>query len=342
MGDNKRIQVGAYAILPGMTPGELIHNMATGKVIVYRITFLEGWTFRRMRRELERNPNLKHTISGMTDLALRRQLHLQHKLEGMFFPDTYLFKWGMSDFDILKEAHQHLEKILTQAWQQRARGLPYKSPYQALILASMIEQEARLNSERSQIAGVLLRRLKIRMRLQSDPTVIYGLGRPYGTTLTRQDLRFVTPYNTYRHYGLPPTPICLPSRASIIAAMHPDLSDNLYFVARGDGSHQFSATYAEHQRAVLKYQRSKKTEPHSWRRGNRGLLTGARPALRRSDQSCWASQKDKSNVTSIACNSSGKHDPVRKHTLVNYTIKDYWQVFAWLLKWGLLAVEQVY
>lgn len=253
-GDAPQMKAGEYQITPTMTAPDLLANIVAGKVMQRSITFIEGWTFRQMKQALADNPHIKHTITHLNDAQIMAELsHPRQYPEGLFFPDTYFFTWGDSDIKILNQSYDKMQKIVQEAWQQRALGLPYKKPYKALIVASLIEKETALPKERRLIAGVILRRLKKSMRLQVDPTVLYGLGRPYESTITQGDLDLYTPYNTYQRYGLPPTPIDMPSRAAVLAALHPARSDALYYVARGDGSHKFSATYKEHRQAVKKY-----------------------------------------------------------------------------------------
>jgi len=249
------IQIGEYTIEPGMTPSQLLQNMVSGKVRQYAITLLEGWNFNQMMTVINENPYLEHQLKGKSDteimLAIGREG--EHP-EGRFFPDTYHFHRGMSDIDFLKRAYSAMEKRLDQEWQKRAESLPLNSAYEALILASIVEKETGATYERAQIAGVFIRRLRKGMRLQTDPTVIYGMGKAYDGNIRKKDLLTDTPYNTYTRSGLTPTPIAMPSGAAIHAALHPDSGDSLYFVARGDGSHHFSATFEEHDCAVKKYQ----------------------------------------------------------------------------------------
>jgi UPF0755 protein len=227
-------------------------------VVQYPLTLVEGWTFRQVMEALQADERLEHLIEDPSAEAVmarlgRRGVHP----EGRFFPDTYHFTRGSSDLDILKRAHAAMERVLAEEWEARADGLPIESPDEALILASIIEKETGLASERAEIAGVFVRRLRLGMRLQTDPTVIYGLGDDFDGNLRRADLRNDHPYNTYVHAGLPPTPIALPGREAIRAALNPADGETLYFVARGDGSHAFSVTLEEHNRAVRKYQLGK-------------------------------------------------------------------------------------
>ena len=257
-GDARRLKVGEYKITTEMSASDLLANIVAGKVIQRSILFVEGWTFRDLKETLDESSHIKHEIKNLTNAEIMAKLgHPDQHPEGLFFPDTYFFTWGDSDLTILKQAYQRMQAVLTTQWQQRASHLPYKNSYQALIVASLIEKETGLDNERAKVAGVILLRLKKWMRLQVDPTVLYGLGRPYSSTITKQDLALATPYNTYQRYGLPPTPIDMPGEASIAAALHPEMGDVLYYVSRGDGSHQFSATYKEHRQAVEKYLRRK-------------------------------------------------------------------------------------
>jgi UPF0755 protein len=220
------------------------------------ITFIEGWTFHQMREELNRHEDIQHIGMGLSDVDILRRIGATESFpEGLFFPDTYYFSSGMSDLDILKRAYQAMQQKLGQAWKTRASGLPYASPYQALIMASIVEKETGKTEERPLIAQVFLNRLKLGMRLQTDPTVIYGKGDSFDGNLRKQDLLADTPYNTYTRAGLPPTPIANPGMGAIEAALNPiEGAGYLYFVGKGDGSHSFSKTLAEHNRAVTRYQ----------------------------------------------------------------------------------------
>ena len=259
LGKAKHLQVGAYEITPNMTAYDLLNHLSRGQVIKYYIQFIQGWTFSQFASMLQSNDNLKHTLNYSNTQQLMVQLNMvRSNPEGLFFPDTYQFHWGNSDKDILLRAHKKMTVILNKEWSNRAEGLPYKDPYQVLIVASMIEKEATLDSEKPMVAGVIIRRLKKRMRLQIDPTVSYGLHQSLDKALTKKDLRQDTPYNTYVHYGLPPTPIDMPGQASIHAALHPDQSQYLYYVAKGDGSHQFSTNYKDHLKAISQYIKKEK------------------------------------------------------------------------------------
>lgn len=255
---------GEYRLLPGMSVRDLIDLWQRHEVVQYNLTVVEGWNFRQLRAALLAQPQLAHTLIGLSDADVMRRLG-QPALhpEGRFFPDTYRYTKGMTDVELLKRAFSRLDGILAEEWQQRAEDLPYENPYQALIMASIIEKETGLPEERPLIAGVFLRRLAQGMLLQTDPSVIYGLGESYTGSLTRLHLRTPTPYNTYMQRGLPPTPIAMPGRDALHAALHPELGDSLYFVARGDGTHVFSATLEAHNQAVRQYQLNRRTDYHS-------------------------------------------------------------------------------
>ena len=250
-----KIHVGEYKIEPGSTPRSFIAMLIAGKVMQYSITIVEGWTFKQMMQVINENPNLSHELLGLSDEEIMTKLGYkgQHP-EGRFLPDTYAFPKGMSDIAFLNRAYTAMENYLTAAWPERDVGIPVKTPYEALILASIVEKETGLASERETIAGVFTRRLQKGMRLQTDPTVIYGMGDRYDGNIRKRDLLTETPYNTYKISGLPPTPIAMPGRDAIDAVLHPAEGKELYFVSKGDGSHYFSATLEEHNEAVIKYQ----------------------------------------------------------------------------------------
>jgi len=251
----KRLKAGEYALERGITPRELLQRIADGNVVQYRFTIIEGWSFRDLRRALARHPVLLQTLEGVSDAAIMRQLGADGvPAEGRFLPETYNFTRGTSDFDLLKRAHASMAQALATVWAERMPGLPLNSPEEVLVLASIIEKETGVADERPLIAGVFIRRLQRGMRLQTDPTVIYGLGESYDGNLTRAHLETDTPFNTYTREGLPPAPIALPGMAALRAAVNPAAGDSLYFVSRGDGSHQFSATLDEHNAAVRRYQ----------------------------------------------------------------------------------------
>lgn len=249
------LKAGEYRISAEHTPADLIRDMKQGKVLLHSLTIVEGWTFAQMLQLLHANDYVQHTLEDLGPEEIMERLgYAGEHPEGKFFPDTYRFPRGTSDVAILKRAYQAMQNHLEREWEMRDPDLPLESPEEALVLASIIEKETGQPSERGQIAGVFVRRLQKGMRLQTDPTVIYGLGSSFDGNLRRRHLREDGPYNTYRRGGLPPTPIALPGLASIHAALHPEPGDALYFVSRGDGSHAFSATLQEHNRAVIKYQ----------------------------------------------------------------------------------------
>ncbi len=255
---------GEYELTPGMNVTQLLEKWRSGDVLQYRVTLVEGWNFRQVRAALAQQDKLQQTLGDVSDSELMRTLD-QANLhpEGRFFPDTYNFTRGQSDLDILRQANQRLQKVLAEEWAQRAEDLPYRNPDEALIMASIIEKETGVAREREEIAGVFMRRLAIGMLLQTDPTVIYGMGERYTGKITRADLRKPTAYNTYVISGLPPTPIAMVGREAIYAALHPKAGKSLYFVARGDGSHVFSNTLAEHNKAVREYQIKRRADYRS-------------------------------------------------------------------------------
>jgi UPF0755 protein len=255
MGVAGKLHAGEYALASGLTPRELLRRMAAGEVIQHHFTIVDGWTFRQLRLALATEAGLAQTLPGLADAAIAERLAIAggHP-EGWFLPETYAWVKGESDFDVLRRAHAAMLKALQAAWAGRDAGVRLQSPYEALILASIVEKETAVPAERPLIAGVVLRRLGMGMRLQTDPTVIYGIGEGFDGNIRRRDLETDTPWNTYTRAGLPPTPIALPGEPALQAVMHPASGAALYFVARGDGSHEFSATLAEHNRAVYKYQ----------------------------------------------------------------------------------------
>tara|TARA_B100000745_G_scaffold102032_2_gene65221 strand:- start:737 stop:1762 length:1026 start_codon:yes stop_codon:yes gene_type:complete len=251
------IKVGTYRISPGEPWTDVFRRLVDGDVLTYKVTFIEGWTFREFRRALTEAEYLQQTIAELSDAEVIQLLgsdELEHP-EGWFYPDTYLYPHGAKDIDVLQRAHSKMQQVLAQAWKERGDAIQVESPYEALILASIIEKETAVDEERQAISGVFTRRLKRGMRLQTDPTVIYGMGQRYDGNIRRRDLKEDTPYNTYVHSGLPPTPIANPGSASIHAALHPESGSTLYFVALGDGSgrHYFSKSLKEHNRAVRRY-----------------------------------------------------------------------------------------
>ena len=278
MGVAGRLHVGEYALEPGITPRQLLTNMSTGKVLSHRVTIVEGWNFRQLRAALARATPLLQDTAELDEAALMAAIGAPglHP-EGRFLPETYVYTRGDSDLDVLKRAHEALNTALDAAWESRAEGLPLKDRDEALILASIIEKETGIAEERPEIAGVFTRRLKIGMRLQTDPTVIYGMGESYAGNSRRVDLQTDSPYNTYTRAGLTPTPIAMPGRAALQAATHPKDGDSLYFVAVGDGSgrHVFSRTYAEHNVAVREYVQRLRANRAAARAGEPGSSEGA-------------------------------------------------------------------
>lgn len=255
-GQAKSIQAGEYEIEKGVTPQQLLALLVTGKVRQYSFTIIEGWNVAQVLNAINENTYLTHLIGTVPATQLMSKLGSTVDLhaEGWLFPDTYYFVRGESDVNVLLRAHDAMKRNLTKAWESREKNLPYKTPYDALIMASIIEKETGRGDERQQIAGVFVRRLRKGMKLQTDPTVIYGIGDKYDGNIRRRDLRKDTPYNTYTRRGLPPTPIAMPGLAAIEAALHPAKGKALYFVAKGDGSHVFSSTLKQHNNAVIKYQ----------------------------------------------------------------------------------------
>ena len=251
----EKIHPGEYLLDSGLTPLSLLEKLNKGDVILHQVTFLEGWSFRQIMTALDAQPELKHLLTNKTTNERLEILNLPilHP-EGWFFPDTYRFIKGTSDVEILTQAYTAMRKTLDDLWAGKSDNLPYQTDYQALIMASIVEKETGHAGERDQIAGVFIRRLQQGMKLQTDPTVIYGMGELYTGKIGRNDLDRVTTYNTYAIQGLPPTPIAMPSKASLYAALHPDAGKSLYFVAKGDGTSVFSETLADHQRAVARYQ----------------------------------------------------------------------------------------
>lgn len=249
------LRAGEYELVTGMSPRSALAHLMSGRSVQYPVTFIEGTTSRQALETLWQSNKLQITMQGRSDAEILSALQSSHaSLEGALYPDTYFYTAGDTDLSILRRAAERLNDVLAEEWRNRAPDLPYANPYEALIMASIIEKESGLNSEREQIAGVFVRRLQREMRLQSDPTVIYGIGDSYDGNIRRVDLDTTTPYNTYRIDGLPPTPIALAGRDALHAALHPNNDDtSLYFVARGDGGHQFSNTLEEHNAAVRQY-----------------------------------------------------------------------------------------
>jgi UPF0755 protein len=249
------LQAGDYTLNKNVSPYHLLLSLNHGKATQGSITFIEGKTFKQMRTKLAKNDAVKNTIDDLSDIEVMRLVGNGEKHpEGLFFPDTFYFDRGTADIVLLKRSYGNMQNKLATAWENRTSGLPYTNSYEALIMASIVEKETGKASERPEIAGVFLNRLRIGMRLQTDPTVIYGMGDKYDGNIRRKDLTTDTIYNTYTRDGLPPTPIAMPGLASIEAALHPKQTKALYFVGKGDGSHEFSNSLVEHNRAVAKYQ----------------------------------------------------------------------------------------
>jgi len=255
LGKDKTVKAGTYSVAQGITPLGLLDKLAKGEVVQVDIAFVEGWTFRQIRTALDAHAHLRHETRGLSDAEIMRRLGAPGlPAEGRFFPDTYHFAKGVSDLEILRTAYRAMQRHLEAAWSSRKDNLPLSGPDEALILASIVEKETGHSMDRTTIAAVFLNRLRAGMKLQADPTVIYGMGEKFDGNLRRQDLETDTPYNTYTRAGLPPTPIASPGLASLQATVNPAGSDALYFVSRGDGSSHFSRTLDEHNRAVTKYQ----------------------------------------------------------------------------------------
>lgn len=253
------IRAGEYQLPAAVSPVALLHTLQSGAVIHYSVTLVEGRTFAELVQHLALAPRLQSRLLGLSQeqQLTKLGLDIDHP-EGWFYPDTYSYVSGDTDVDVLQRAHRRMQTVLASEWQNRAPDLPYESPYEALIMASIIERETGVPYERPAIAGVFVRRLQKGMRLQTDPTVIYGMGDAYKGRITRAHLRTPTPYNTYTIHGLPPTPIAMPGGHAIHSALNPEDGDTLYFVARGDGSHHFSVTLDEHNQAVNRYQRNRR------------------------------------------------------------------------------------
>lgn len=253
-GSAAMIKAGSYEVHKGVTLWALLAKLTRGDTSQGELAVIEGWTFRQLREKLDANPDLRHDTAGLSNAELLRRLEIPDAHpEGLFLPDTYLFDKRSSDLDLLKRAHRAMQARLAEEWAVRAPGLPYKSPYEALIMASIVEKETGRAEDRPMVAAVFVNRLRRGMLLQTDPSVIYGMGESYAGNIRRRDLLADTPYNTYTRPGLTPTPIALPGVAALRAALHPAASEALYFVARGDGSSQFSATLDEHNQAVNRY-----------------------------------------------------------------------------------------
>lgn len=255
LGKDKGVQAGTYRMERAMTPVEILDKLNRGEVVAVEIAFIEGTTLRQWLAQLKQHPRVKQTLEGKSLDEVRAAVGLaEGSAEGWLFPDTYRFAPGSADIDILKRAHAAMKKRLAEAWEARDPDVPLKTPYEALILASIVEKETGAAGERPLVASVFANRLRKPMRLQTDPTVIYGIGEKFDGNIRKKDLTTDTPWNTYTRDGLPPTPIAMPGAASLAAATRPAKSEFLYFVGKGDGTHQFSRSLEEHNRAVAKYQ----------------------------------------------------------------------------------------
>jgi UPF0755 protein len=254
-GASSAVKAGSYQVAAGVTPLLLIRKITRGEYAQAEVLFLEGWTFRQMREAMDAHIDLKHDTAGLAEMEILSRLGESRAVaEGLFFPDTYVFAKGSSDLAVLARARRAMRGQLEAAWATRDPDLPIADPYEALILASIVEKETGRASDRSMVAGVFANRLRHKMKLQTDPSVIYGMGERFDGNLRKRDLVRDTPFNTYTRLGLPPHPIAMPGLASITAVMHPAKTDALYFVSRGDGTSEFSRTLIEHNRAVAKYQ----------------------------------------------------------------------------------------
>ncbi|MBV1870146.1 MAG: endolytic transglycosylase MltG [Gammaproteobacteria bacterium] len=263
-GKSSQIKAGEYRLDTGRTPKEILAQFIEGRNIQYAFTIVEGWTADELLVALSQESKLTHVLGVPLRRALHEVLNLKEGFsEGLFFADTYYFSRSDTDLSLLERAYFRMQKVLGEEWANREKGLPYKNRYEALVMASIVEKETGLAAERAEIAGVFIRRLKKKMRLQTDPTVIYGAGKSYNGNLTRKHLKTKTPYNTYMIFGLPPTPIAMAGREAIHASLHPKGEDSLYFVARGDGSHAFSSNLKAHNQAVRKYQWKRRSDYRS-------------------------------------------------------------------------------
>ena len=255
MRKERQIKAGSYEIAQPVTPVQLLEKLTRGDVMQAEVRLIEGWTFAQFRAALDASPDLKHDTRGLTEAQILERLRAaETHPEGLFFPDTYLFGKGSSDFSVLRRSYRAMQRHLKEEWEGRDQAIPYRAPYDALIMASIIEKETGQAGERDLIGGVLVNRLRIGMRLQVDPTIIYGLGATFDGNLKRSHLAEDGPYNTYTRAGLPPTPIAMPGLASLRAAMRPGKTDAMYYVSKNDGSSHFSRTLEEHNRAVTRYQ----------------------------------------------------------------------------------------
>lgn len=256
LGKAQQLKAGSYELTQPVTPLRLLEMLSNGEVSMAQLSVIEGWSFRQLRTALNASPDVVHDSVNLSEAEILRRIGASEtQAEGLFFPDTYLFSKGESDLAVLKQAYQAMQRNLSEQWETREQGLPFETPYQALTLASIVEKETGAPSDRAMIASVFENRLRIGMMLQTDPTVIYGLGERFDGNLRRKDLLADTPYNTYTRGGLTPTPISLPSVAALQAVLHPAKSQALYFVARGDGTSEFSETLEQHNRAVSRYQK---------------------------------------------------------------------------------------
>ncbi len=290
-----KVHAGEYYLEKGITPEGLLQKLNKGDVVLYQVTFVEGWTVKQALDALANITEIQHQLQGKNPDQQLALLNLPVKnLEGWIFPDTYKFSRNTSDIDILQNAYRKMNSVLNEAWETRAANLPYKNPYEALIMASIVERETGHHSERDKIAGVFVRRLQQGMKLQTDPTVIYGMGDAYKGRITRKDLEQATVYNTYVINGLPPTPISLPSAASIKAALNPDTGNALYFVAKGDGTSEFSTTLDEHNSAVRRYQLQRRADYR------------AAPPVEKTTLSSSSSLATDSNAASSVANSAAQ------------------------------------
>lgn len=262
--EGQPLHTGEYRLTPGMTVRDMLGVWERGDVVQYSLTLVEGWNFRQVRSALAKQEKLQQTLAGLSDAEVMDKLgHPGVFPEGRFFPDTYKYTRGMTDAELLSQAYKRLDEVLAREWSNRADDLPYTEPYQALIMASMVEKETGVPEERGEIAGVFVRRLRTGMLLQTDPTVIYGMGERYNGKITRNDLKQPSPYNTYLNAGMPPTPIAMVGREAIHAALNPVAGTSLYFVARGDGSHVFSDDLDAHNNAVREFQLKRRADYRS-------------------------------------------------------------------------------
>lgn len=262
--DLNKVKAGTYALNGVKTVGDVLQLLNSGKEVQFNVQFIEGETFKAWRKKLEKAPHLKQTLVGKTDVEIfdalqlpdfAKAIHEQKKIEGWLYPDTYNYTPNSTDLDLLKRAAKRMEKALQQAWEQRDPNLPLNNPYELLILASIVEKETAVAAERGKVASVFINRLNKNMPLQTDPTIIYGMGEAYNGNIRRKDLETPGPYNTYLNLGLPPTPIAMPAESTLQAVANPEKTDYLYFVADGSGGHKFSRTLTEHNRAVQEYLR---------------------------------------------------------------------------------------